>query len=258
MHAETLHDIWWPNDGCLYFVNTVQLKSISCALLQKKWLRLWTLVGHILMRFCIPFAVAVSWRHEGSAYLDNCRCLAPSKPSLHSFWKSWNLLTWAVLTWQKYHSDFLFCQKPIRGVSFPPKLVCRHCSIFGRVEVDQLASEVSTHNTHWFSLTKGTSPGSQDGLTHWLSAGLLVHFPCTSADLASTSESFRKVTGICCWPSSSQEELHRILHRICRSVAWRLPNTTTLSSLGGLLPGGTAAQDLCSDVIESPKSFSRC
>lgn len=45
----------------------------------------------------------------------------------------------------------------------------------------------------------GKSPHPGSGAAHHLARGC--HQGCRPSDLASTSESFRKATGLCCWPS---------------------------------------------------------
>lgn len=212
--------IAWNGDFCQHCQGKVQTTLFSIANKYKGGGPFWA-IG--LFPLCSPKA----WRFS---YLDDCGWLAPSKPSLHSFWKSWDLLNF--LTLQNYHSDILF---PSSGISTQ---VSRH--FFERLW-QSLGGPIFFRGVNPPHSAQPWRLGCPDTPTVRRSfCSLSLHFCWLGQYLRVIREGYRHLLLALFQPGRSWFPQ---LRRMCRSVAWCLPyRRNGLSTLGGLLSGGTASQ----------------
>ncbi|XP_062279213.1 uncharacterized protein LOC133984014 [Scomber scombrus] len=136
----------------------------------------------------------------------------------------------------QHEGDFLSCCKPPPGEwLLHPEVVFNIWDVFGRAEVDLFATEESTHCPLLFSLTEETSPLGQDALAHDWPEGLLYAFPPIPLILQILQRvlqhGHRLLLVAPFWLGRTWFPL---LHRLCRSSPWRLPDRMDLlSQLGG-------------------------
>ncbi|XP_028302770.1 LOW QUALITY PROTEIN: uncharacterized protein LOC114463422 [Gouania willdenowi] len=133
---------------------------------------------------------------------------------------------------QNHLADFLSRRKPPSGEWYlHPEVTNIIWSIFGRAEVDLFASEQSTHCPLWFSLAETTSPLGQDALAHPWPDGLLYAFPpfpLIQLVLHRVLQEGHRILLVApFWPGRSWFPL---LHSLCRSAPWRLPDRRDLLS----------------------------
>lgn len=133
-------------------------------------------------------------------------------------------------------ADFLSRQSPLPGEwSIHPEVVQRIWGVFGQAEVDLFASEESTHCPLWFSLTRVPGPLGWDALAHQWPQCLLYAFPPLPLIWPTLrrvhKEGHRLLLVAPYWPA---QPWFPLLHSLCRSTPWRLPDRRDLlSQLGG-------------------------
>ena len=133
-------------------------------------------------------------------------------------------------------ADFLSRRKPPPGEwRLHPEVVETIWDLFGKAEVDLFASGESTHCPLWFSWREETSPLGQDALAHDWPNILLYAFPPLPLMLPTLQRVLQKGHRVLLvapfWPGRTWFPL---LHSLCRSAPWCLPDREDLlSQLGG-------------------------